>query len=148
MHMDTLVWSIELPPETGSWYTAVDYVVNDLGIFAKTEERSKKSGAAAQLWGFRAGKNKVKGTDYLARIQGRQALLWEKVTEVIPGDRQITVFGNRQTKIVLFCSPENFSAVRDMVERMTKTRSMERGPSRKADGWDYHAFVITADKEL
>lgn len=135
MHMDTLVWSIELPPETGSWYTAVDYVVNDLGIFAKTEERSKKSGKTAQLWGFRAGKNKVKGTDYLARIQGRQALLWEKITEVIPGDRQITVFGNRQTKIVLFCSPENFSAVRDMVERMTKTRPMERGPSRKAAGW-------------
>lgn len=89
--MDTLVWSMELPPEKGSWYTAVDYVVNDLGIFAKTEQRSKKSGTAAQLWGFRAGKNKVKGTDYLAQIQGRQALLWEKVTEVISCDQQITV---------------------------------------------------------
>jgi len=135
MYMDTLVWSMELPPEKGTWYTAVDYVVNDLGIFAKTELRSKKSGAAAQLWGFRAGKNKVKGTDYLAQIQGRQALLWEKITEVIPGDQQITVLGNRQTRIVIFCSPENFATVRDMIGQMTKTHQAERGPSQKAAGW-------------
>lgn len=133
--MDEIIWSAELPPEKGSWYTAVDYVVNDLGIFAKTEKRSKKSGAAAQLWGFRAGKNKVKGTDYLARIQGRQALLWEKITEVIPGDQQITVFGNRQTEIILFCSSENFSDVTDLIERMTISHPTEKGPSREAAGW-------------
>ena len=133
--MDTLVWSMELPPEKGSWYTAVDYVVNDLGIFAKTEQRSKKSGTAAQLWGFRAGKNKVKGTDYLAQIQGRQALLWEKVTEVISCDQQITVRGNRQTEIILFCSSENFSDVTDLIERMTKSHPTEKGSSRVAAGW-------------
>ncbi len=133
--MDTLVWSIELPPDNGSWYTAVDYVMNDLDIFTKTEKRSKKSGTAAQLWGFRAGKNKVKGTDYLAQIQGRQALLWEKVTEVISGDQQITIRGNRQTEIVLFCSSENFSDVTDLIERMTKSHPTDKGPSPDAAGW-------------
>ncbi len=104
--MDTLVWSIELPPDNGSCYTAVDYVINDLGIFAKTEIRSKKSGTTAQLWGFRVGKNKVKGTDYLAQVQGRQALLWQKVTEMISGDQQITV-----------------------------SHPTEKGPSPEAAGW-------------
>jgi len=133
--MDTLIWSSELPPDKGSWYTAVDYVMNDLGIFTKTEKRSKKSGTAAQLWGFRAGKNKIKGTDYLAQIQGRQALLWEKVTEVIAGDQQITVRGNSQTEIVIFCSPENCSDVTDLIEQMIKSHPTEKGPSRVAAGW-------------
>jgi hypothetical protein len=133
--MDTYVWSVELPPEKGSNYIAVDYVINDLGIFAKTEQRSKKSGTTAQLWGFRAGKNKVKGTDYLAQIQGRQALLWQKVTEVIPGDQQITVRGNSQTEIVIFCSPENFSDAMDMIGQMIGSHPTEKGPSLDAAGW-------------
>ncbi len=133
--MDEIIWSAELPPEKGSWYTAVDYIINDLGIFAKIEKRSKKSGTTAQLWGFRAGKNKVKGTDYLAQIQGRKALLWQKITEVIFDDQQIIVRGNRQTEIILFCSPENISDVSDMIQRMTTSHPAEKGPNREAAGW-------------
>lgn len=133
--MDEIIWTAELPPEKGSWYTAVDYVINDLGIFAKIEKRSKKSRTTAQLSGFRAGKNKVKGTDYLAQIQGRKALLWQKITEVIRGDQQIIVRGNRQTEIILFCSPENFADVSDMIQRMTTSHPAEKGPNREAACW-------------
>ncbi len=133
--MDICIWSVELPPEKGSWYTAVDYVINDLGIFTRIEKISKKSGALDQLWGFRVGKNKVKGTDYLAHIQSRQALLWQKIAEVIPGGQQIIIRGNSQTEIVIFCSPEIFSDVMGLIQRMMTSHPTEKGPSRKAAGW-------------
>lgn len=133
--MEKRVWSVELPPSSGSNYTAVDYYLNGLGIFAKTELRTKKSGAVAQMWGFRAGKNKIKGTDHLAQAQKRQALLWEKIREVVVSGQQITVRGNSKTEIVIFCSEDDFSDINDFIQRMITSHPKEKGPSTKAAGW-------------
>ncbi|MCK9314358.1 MAG: hypothetical protein M0P20_09960 [Methanocorpusculum sp.] len=133
--MDKLAWCIEFPPEKGSSYTVADYVINDLGIFARTEKRTKKTGAASQLWGFRVGMNKVKGTDYLAQAGGRQALLWQKISGVTIGDNQITVRGNRDTKIQIFCTAENFAEVSALIQTMRAAHPMESGPSIDAAGW-------------
>jgi hypothetical protein len=133
--MDNLVWSIELPQEKSSNYTAVDYVINDLGIFSKTEIRTKKTGMFPQLWGFRVGKYKIKGTDYLAQAVKRSALLWQKISRVTIDDLVITVWGNRETKILIFCTAENFAEVEAMIRTMRTAHPTETGPSIDAASW-------------
>ena len=135
IYMDKLAWCIEFPPEKGSSYTAVDYVINDIGIFSRTERRTKKTGMASQLWGFRVGMNKVKGTDHLAQAGGRQALLWQKVSGVIIGDSLITVHGNRSTIIQIFCTAGNFAAAAALIQTMRAAHPMKAGPDRDAAGW-------------
>ena len=133
--MDNLVWSIELPREKSSDYTAVDYVINDLGVFAKTEIRTKKTGMVPQLWNFRVGKYKIKGTDYLAQAMKRSALLWQKISDATIDDLVITVLGNRETKIRIFCTVENFAEVEAMIRTMRTRHPLESGPSIDAASW-------------
>jgi len=133
--MDNLVWSIELPQEKSSNYTAVDYVINDLGIFSKTEIRTKKTGMFPQLWGFRVGKYKIKGTEYLAQAVKRSALLWQKISEVTIDNMVITVWGNRETKIQIFCTDENYAEVESLIRTMRTRHPLESRPSIDAASW-------------
>lgn len=110
-----LGWTMELAEESKKGGFYVDYLLNDLGIFLRKEERVLKPSLLQRTTGFRAGFKKPDGKDYYLRYHSRDALLWRKIYSVSDQGNHILVRGNSNKEILLFLEPGMKTQVLDLI---------------------------------
>ncbi len=108
MLFDKCIWTSVSPVRKDSTYISLEYVLNDLGIFCKGEQRTKDVGFALSRIGSPLGMTAVDGVDYAAKTLGRVALLWSEITDVREDSERdvITVFGKNGEKVIIKHEPE------------------------------------------
>ncbi len=121
MYFDKLIWSSVSPLRKDSTYISLEYVINDLGIFCKGEQRTKDVGFAMSRIGSPLGLTAVENTDYAAKSLGRVVILWSRITDVQNDAEKgcVIVFGNARDKIVIHCEP---SVREDLLSRIASMR--------------------------
>lgn len=114
--MDTMNWLKQTSAEGTLPIIVSEYLLNDLGIFTKSERRMPKKAPFTALTGFRVGYTAVPNTDYRMAPMSRNAILWHKVTSV-SADRAslITVHGNSKDVIAINCTADNHNAVMQFI---------------------------------
>lgn len=110
--MDTMNWMIQTSGQGVLPMIVSEYLLNDLGVFTKSERRMPKKAPLTAVTGFRIGYAAVPNTDYRMAPIARNAILWHKITSVsADGSGFITVCGNTKDTISILCTPENHDAV-------------------------------------
>lgn len=110
--MDTMNWMLQTSAKEVLPVIVSEYLLNDLGVFTKSERRMPKKAPLTALTGFRVGYVAVPNTDYRMAPQARNAILWHKITSVSVDDSGlITVCGNTKDIISILCTPENHASV-------------------------------------
>ena len=123
-------WSIQTNPPGSKPAIIAEYLLNDLGLYVRREQRMPKGAPLTAVTGFRVGYAAVPGTDYRAAPMDRDVLLWRKVTSVTDnGDGSLTVCGNRSGAITVVCPPE----MRDDVIRTIADMRRRNPPVAAAD---------------
>lgn len=114
----------------------VEYRLDESGVYAANQERQRKR-LGALFWlglflSLCARSSTAAGSSLLARGSLRRSLRWSalRAAKFNPKERLIVVKGNAADKIYLFCTPENYEAVRAVVER--RLRLDESVAGRKA----------------
>lgn len=121
MFFEKMIWTGSSEPRRDSTYFNLEYVINELGIFCKGEQRSKSLAFAASPMAAPLCLVPVEGTDYAARPLGRKVILWNKITDVVDDNERkcIIVKGNHADSIVLQYNNENKEL---LLERINSTR--------------------------
>lgn len=115
--MKVMYWSIQTSEQGVLPVIMSEYLLNDMGVFIKSELRMPKKGLLTAVTGFRIGYELVKGTDYRMAPYSRNALLWKKVTSVnteIPG--KIEIKGNKEDVIIVVYDLLNKAEIMQYIE--------------------------------
>lgn len=123
MLFDKCIWTSVSPVRKDSTYISLEYVLNDIGIFCKGEQRTKDVGFASSRIGAPLKMTAVDGTDYAAKSLGRVALPWSIISDVREDSEQdiVTVYGNNGSKIIIKREPELCS---DLLSRISSMRQL------------------------
>lgn len=128
--MDMMNWIIQTGAAGSLPVVFSEYLLNDMGIFMRREQRMPKKAPLTAITGFRVGYKAVAGTDYRMAHLDRNAILWHKITSVSVDDNGlITVCGNTSDVITIRCKPEN----RDAVLQLVSIKRQEHPPVADAD---------------
>lgn len=110
--MNTMNWMMQTSGQGVLPMIVSEYLLNDLGVFTKSERRMPKKAPLTAVTGFRIGYTAVPNTDYRMAPIERKAILWHKITSVsADGSGFITVRGNTKDTISILCTPDNHDAV-------------------------------------
>lgn len=110
--MDTMNWTIQTSAQGVMPMIVSEYLLNDSGVFTKSERRMPKKAPLTALTGFRIGYAPVPNTDYRMAPNARNGILWHKITSVSVDDSGfITVRGNTKDVISILCPPDTHDAV-------------------------------------
>lgn len=137
MLFDKLIWTGVSPIRKDSTYISLEYVVNDLGIFCKGEQRTKDVGFATSRIGAPLGLTAVEGCDYAAKSLGRIVILWNKITDVQEDSEKgvILVTGNASDKIVIQYDAVNKAELLSRIESMRQFCPVTAESDAKAAAW-------------
>lgn len=128
--MDMMNWMIQTSAPGSLPVVFSEYLLNDMGIFMRREQRMPKKEPLNAITGFRVGYKAVAGTDYRIAHLDRNAILWHKITSVSEDDNGlISVCGNTSDVIAISCTPEN----RDAVSRFISIKRQEHPAVAEAD---------------
>lgn len=133
--MEQIQWMAQesLPGE--SPVIMAEYILNELGIFAKRERRVSKKPLLNKVAGFRVGYQKVEGSNYFAAPMDRNAILWKKITSVNEEDGQIFIKGNQKDEIALHYGQEMRADIVRFINKMRKKHPVERKEDIDAAIW-------------
>ena len=110
--MNTMNWTLQTSDQGILPVIVSEYLLNDLGVFTKSERRMPKKAPLTALTGFRVGYAAVPNTDYRMAPLARNAILWHKITSVTVSETGlISVHGNSKDEITILCTPENRDSV-------------------------------------
>ncbi|MDD4295556.1 MAG: zinc ribbon domain-containing protein [Ruminiclostridium sp.] len=119
--MDIMNWMIQTSTAGSLPIVMSEYLLNDMGIFARRERRMPKKAPLTAITGFRIGYVAVPGTDYRMAPMDRNAILWYKITSVTEDSAGlITVRGNTKDVITISCTPDNRDAVLQFISAKRK----------------------------
>ncbi len=114
--MDTINWILQTSAQGVLPAIVSEYLMNDLGVFTKSERRMPKKAPLTALTGFRVGYIAVPNTDYRMAPLARNGILWHKITSVCVDDSGlIIVRGNTKDVISILCTPENHDCVMQFI---------------------------------
>lgn len=137
MYFDKLIWSSVSPIRKDSTYISLEYVLNDLGVFCKGEQRTKDVGFAMSRIGAPLGLTAVENADYAAKTLGRVAILWSRITEVKDDTERgvIVVFGNANDKIVIQCDQSKKDELLSRIDSMRQFCTASPESDETAAAW-------------
>lgn len=137
MLFDKLIWTSVSPVRKDSTYISLEYVLNDLGVFCKGEQRTKDVGFAMSRIGAPLGMTAVPGADYAAKSLGRIAILWSRITDVQEDSDKgvIVVFGNAHDKIVIKYEPEIKNDLLSRIDSMRQFCASSPSSDAAAAAW-------------
>ncbi len=137
MYFDKLIWSSVSPIRKDSTYISLEYVLNDLGVFCKGEQRTKDVGFAMSRIGSPLGMTAVENADYAAKPLGRVVILWSRITDVVEDtDRGIIiVYGNANDKVVIQCEQSMKDELLSRIDSMRQFCSSSPDSDAKAAAW-------------
>lgn len=110
----------------------VEYRLDESGVYAANQERQRRRLSALFRLGLFlsmfARSFTAAGSSLLARGSLRRSLRWSSLRSARfnPKERLIVVKANAADKIYLFCTPENYEAVRAVVERRLRLEESAR----------------------
>lgn len=114
--MDTMNWMMQTSDQGVLPLIVSEYLLNDLGVFTKSERRMPKKAPLTAVTGFRVGYTAVPNTDYRMAPIARNAVLWHKITSVSMDDAGfIIVRGNTKDVISILTTPEHQDAVLEFI---------------------------------
>ena len=151
MNPEKMIWNSVSSIRRNSTYISLEYVINDIGIFCKGEQRSKSLEFVSSPMGEPLGLKAVDGTDYAAKPLGKTLLTWEGISDVTADDERscIIVKGENEQVIVLQYDELGKAAVLSFIDEMRS-----KGYScPDADAWrrwaaDYSGDDIFAPLEV
>ncbi len=137
MLFDKLIWSSVSPVRRDSTYITLEYVLNDLGVFCKGEQRTDDIGYAMSRIGSPLGLTAVEGCDYAAKSLGRIVILWHKVTDVQEDNEKgaVIVCGNAKDRIIIQCDPSNKADLLSRIDSMRQFCPSSADADEKAAAW-------------
>lgn len=143
MNPEKMIWSSVSGVRRNSTYISLEYVLNDIGIFCKGEQRSKSLEFVSSPMGQPMGLIAVDGTDYAAKPLGKAVITWDNITDVAADDERscIIVKGKNDQTVVLQYDSLGKEPVFSFIEDMTsKVYSCD-----DVDSWYQWASDSTAE---
>ncbi len=146
MYFDKLIWNSVSPIRKDSTYISLEYVLNDLGVFCKGEQRTKDVGFAMSRIGAPLGLTAVENTDYAAKALGRVVILWSRITDVKDDTERgvVVVSGNANDKIVIQCDQSKKADILSFMDSMRQFCAASPESDETAAAW----LAWAADKNL
>lgn len=137
MYFDKLIWNSVSPLRKDSTYISLEYVVNDLGIYCKGEQRTKDVGFASSRIGAPLGLKAVENADYAAKSLGRAVILWSRITDVSEDKEKgvIVVSGNAHSKMVLACEASMKNTLLSRIDSMRRYCASSPSSDKEAAAW-------------
>ncbi len=137
MYFDKIAWSSVSPIRKDSTYISLEYVLNDLGVFCKGEQRTKDVGFAMSRIGAPLGLTAVENADYAAKTLGRVAILWSRISDVKDDTERgvIVVFGNANDKIVIQCDQSKKDDLLSRIDSMRQFCAASPESDETAAAW-------------
>ena len=130
-------WTADIPIKKKK-YHHVEYIVNEKGIFTKSDYRDADTSFLNVMWQSGIpGRLLLPGKNYIGVPAGRCAILWRKVSDV-KGDEKagiIRIKGNAESEIELSASPEMYREVLAYIDEMRAKNPVKRGPDDEAARW-------------
>ncbi len=113
-----ITWTFEAPQKKSNTTLATEYVINELGIFSKTEIRNYKTGFLPQVWGFKDGMDDFNNGHYTKDNSSRGAILWHKITQVFLDEVKYTILigGQEEEDIELQCGKNRFMEIASILD--------------------------------
>ncbi len=137
MLFDKLIFASVSPVRKDSTYISLEYVLNDLGVFCKGEQRTKDVGFAMSRIGAPLGLTAVEGADYAAKPLGRVAILWSRITDVQDDSEKgvVIVSGNARDKIIIKYEPEEKTELLSRIDSMRQFCASSPSSDSVAAAW-------------
>ena len=128
-------WTADIPVKKHRFYRT-EYILNDLGVFTKSDRIEDKATLAKAMWYTGTGIRQQNIKDkFLSAPHARGAILWRKVTSVEGDGEKITVFGNADSEIELIPDPAEYENVLAYIEEQRALNPLQKEADRDAACW-------------
>ena len=128
-------WTADIPVKKHRFYRT-EYILNDLGVFTKSDRIEDKATLAKAMWYTGTGIRQQNIKDkFLSAPHARGAILWRKITAVEGDGEKITVFGNADSEIELIPDPAEYEKVLTYIEEQRALHPLQKEADRDAACW-------------
>ncbi|HJJ45816.1 MAG TPA: hypothetical protein O0Y17_01895 [Methanocorpusculum sp.] len=128
-------WIADIPIKKHRFYRT-EYILNDLGIFTKSDRIEDKASLAKAMWYVGTGIRQQHLKDkFLSAPHGRCAILWRKITSVEGDGEKITIYGNADSEIELIPEPAQYADISAYIEEQRVKHPLQKEADKEAACW-------------